>query len=134
MSDTSFRRWSQFNLRFALFVIFIAAVFFAWYGQVELERQSLITDIESRGGRVTLRPLGWIPSFTGARVTDVTLPHAATANLDLNRLRLFPSLAKLALADFDHKTDEGRLKATMISINVDNRAGSLNKLRAEPLR
>lgn len=132
MVKRSRRRWTQYNLRFAFLVTLIAAVLCWWCRRIEVTRQALITEVESLGGEVVIQPPGWLPSFPGARVTDVVLPHNKTARIDLERLRAFPKLKNLRFTDVRYEREGMRWSAARLNVEVAQIHESLNELRARP--
>ena len=120
----------QFSLCQALLLITVVALILCWYRQKECVRQELISEVELLGGNVKFENSGWLPSFPGTRVTNVTLPHAKTATFTLERLRLFPSLTSLHLTNCEFDCDGGgRLTTSQLNIDVGKCDTSLNDLQ-----
>ena len=127
-------RWFQFNLRFALFVTLATAALSYWCRQNELERQALIAEVESLGGKVIVERSGWTPSFPRAQVTDVILPYDSAATLDLDRLRLFPALTRVRYTNVEFENDLVAFSSSEICFDVDGMNVSLNEFRPSESR
>jgi hypothetical protein len=99
-------RLARFSLRAVFLAMTVAAVCLSHAAWKDVERRRVITIIEASGGSVKMDDTLAFTLFASERVTEVSLPMTAMAELGAKRLKVFDKLSMFSMTDVNMFIDE----------------------------